>query len=137
MANFIRRWTRLSHAWWIDLSVLPTLSLSDLNRSASVYPVDHKTIAEIPVQWRSTETNGLSYLRFQHTNYQNVPSALRFFLPLYTSVLTSIGVKGKSFETFEHELLRYTGGINSGFLYTNMPHGTRFTIRVDVTILTS
>lgn len=108
----------------LDLSVLPTLTLADLNRTAVSYPVEHKTIADIPVQWRSTETNGISYLRFQHTNYQNVPSALRFFIPLYTSVLTSIGVKGKDFEDFEHELLRYTGGINSGFLYTNTPHGT-------------
>lgn len=46
-----------------DLSCLPTLKVSDINREMEKNPLQHGKIGSIPVQWREAPTNGLTYFR--------------------------------------------------------------------------
>lgn len=46
-----------------NLSCLPTLKASDINREMAKKPLQHGKVGSIPVQWREAPTNGLTYFR--------------------------------------------------------------------------
>lgn len=46
-----------------DLSCLPTLKVADIPREMERKPLEHGTISGVPVQWRTSPTNGLTYFR--------------------------------------------------------------------------
>lgn len=46
-----------------DLSCLPTVKVEDIPREMEKKPLQHGKIGNIPVQWRTAPTNGLTYFR--------------------------------------------------------------------------
>ena len=68
-----------------DISVLPTLGIDDISKSGKNYPVDIVTVNDRNVSFRSTSTNGVSYLKVSFS-MDHLPIELRPYLPLYTQV---------------------------------------------------
>jgi Zn-dependent M16 (insulinase) family peptidase len=46
-----------------DLSCLPTVKVDDIPREMERKPLQHGKIGNVPVQWRTAPTNGLTYFR--------------------------------------------------------------------------
>jgi Zn-dependent M16 (insulinase) family peptidase len=72
-----------------DLSVLPSLQISDINRFGKDYPVVTHQISTQNVQssglFRLTSTNGISYLKVG-LSIDHIPEELQTYLPLFCSV---------------------------------------------------
>ncbi|KAK9764183.1 Mitochondrial presequence protease [Basidiobolus ranarum] len=102
-----------------DISCLPSLALSDIPLKGERTALDHSAIDEVPVQWRSTSTNGISYLRAIST-LRDMPEELKIYLPLFCDSLTFLGTKDKSMAEIDEEIRLYTGGVSfSHFLSSN------------------
>ncbi|ODV83677.1 hypothetical protein CANARDRAFT_29675 [[Candida] arabinofermentans NRRL YB-2248] len=98
-----------------DVSCLPTLSVSDINRDGESVRVDTKSFSGTELQTRlSPKTNGLTYFRALKTlTADSLPLDLVKYLPLFSDCLTNLGTKSKSMATIEDEIKLYTGGLNS------------------------
>jgi len=46
-----------------DLSCLPTVKVDDIPREMEKKPLQHGKIGNVPIQWRTAPTNGLTYFR--------------------------------------------------------------------------
>ncbi|OMJ16676.1 Presequence protease, mitochondrial [Smittium culicis] len=102
-----------------DLSCLPTLKLDDVSKSIERYAIDLSSINNIPVQWRVTSTNGISYLKISN-GIQFLPSELIPYLPLFCDSLSYLGTKTRSMPEIETDINLYTGGIGvSPFVSTD------------------
>ncbi|ORY02652.1 hypothetical protein K493DRAFT_405243 [Basidiobolus meristosporus CBS 931.73] len=102
-----------------DISCLPSLTLADIPLKGERTALDHSAIDEVPVQWRSTSTNGISYLRAIST-LRDLPEELKIYLPLFCDSLTFLGTKTKTMAEIDEEIRLYTGGISfSHFLSPN------------------
>ncbi|KAI8814812.1 Metalloenzyme, LuxS/M16 peptidase-like protein [Cladochytrium replicatum] len=104
-----------------DLSVLPTLETSDIAKEGKSYPVElipvgsassHATHAPT-TQWRSTNTNGVSYITLDSSAFSSLPRDLLMYVPLFCSALTSLGTKTKSLAELDEEIRRLTGGVSA------------------------
>ena len=100
----------------VDVSVLPTLSLSDLS------PVEldqdekrlrHDTVAGHPVQWNLQPTNGLSYVRMV-VDLRGLPTSLRPFVPLYCGALTFLGTSTRDFRRLAQDTELLTADLSVG-----------------------
>ncbi|CAG8808957.1 28124_t:CDS:2, partial [Dentiscutata erythropus] len=102
-----------------DLSVLPSLRVSDISREMKRIPLEHHVLEDCPVQWRTTATNGITYFRMI-SKIDGLPNELKIYLPLFAQALTSLGTKAKSMAEIDDDIRLYTGGINaSPFVSTN------------------
>ncbi|KAJ1824592.1 Mitochondrial presequence protease [Coemansia sp. RSA 2671] len=106
-----------------DLSSLPTLTLADVDAAASRYALDMGVAGEcVPVQWRTTSTNGISYFRAINDVRDKHPE-LRPYLPLFCEALTYLGTKSRDMPEIETEIRLYTGGVSfSPFVTTDLAH---------------
>ncbi|KAJ2810355.1 Mitochondrial presequence protease, partial [Coemansia furcata] len=106
-----------------DLSSLPTLTLADVDAAASRYALDMGVAGEcVPVQWRTTSTNGISYFRAINDVHDKYPE-LRPYLPLFCEALTYLGTKSRDMPEIETEIRLYTGGVSfSPFVTTDLAH---------------
>ncbi|KAG0245482.1 Mitochondrial presequence protease [Actinomortierella wolfii] len=101
-----------------DLSCLPTLHLKDISSKAKTYALEHSAVHDVPVQWRQTSTNGLTYFRGISTISGLAPE-LKQYLPLFADSLVSLGTKSRSMDEIDDEIRLYTGGIQAApFLST-------------------
>lgn len=96
-----------------DLSCLPTLSVQDLSKSARTFPLVHTPISEIPTQWRTTQTNSITYLNLLFPT-ATLPQDLKPYLPLFCSALTGMGTLKKELEVLDEDIRLKTGGISVG-----------------------
>ncbi|CAG8628885.1 16489_t:CDS:10, partial [Gigaspora rosea] len=102
-----------------DLSVLPSLRVSDISREMRRIPLEHHNLENCPVQWRTTVTNGITYFRMI-SKIGELPDELKIYLPLFAQALTSLGTKTKTMAEIDDDIRLYTGGINaSPFVSTN------------------
>ncbi|KAL7746511.1 Mitochondrial presequence protease [Sorochytrium milnesiophthora] len=100
-----------------DVSCLPTLTLKDIGREARHRVTSTHTISTVPVQWRTTGTNAISYLR--GINYlDTLPQGLLLYLPLFCSSLTHQGTRDTSMAELHDEIQLFTGGVGAGSLIT-------------------
>ncbi|KAJ2871421.1 Mitochondrial presequence protease [Coemansia aciculifera] len=106
-----------------DLSSLPTLTMADVDAAASRYALDMGVAGEcVPVQWRTTSTNGISYFRAINDVRDKYPE-LRPYLPLFCEALTYLGTKSRDMPEIETEIRLYTGGVSfSPFVTTDLAH---------------
>ncbi|KAK9459767.1 peptidase M16C associated-domain-containing protein [Lipomyces oligophaga] len=109
-----------------DLSCLPTLHIQDIPRELKRVELDHTTIsalpdAKIPVQWRITPTNGLTYFR-SLISLKDLPKDLHIYLPLFAECLTNMGTHSQSMADLEDEIKLKTGGISTGVQVRSDPN---------------
>ncbi|KAH3900345.1 pitrilysin family metalloprotease SCDLUD_003319 [Saccharomycodes ludwigii] len=100
-----------------DLSSLPSLQISDISKTGSVYPVHVSTGRNgdnIKVYHRITHTNGISYLSAKKSLNTDIPPDLLEFLPLFTASLTSLGTSKEEFTDIEDKIKFHTGGVSIG-----------------------
>ena len=97
---------------FLDISCLPCLKVSDIERYAKTYSLDHNTIKDkIPMQLRFTPTNGVSY--FKGVNSINaLPQGLLQYLPIFADALTELGTTNKSIDQFQKDIQSSTGGLS-------------------------
>ncbi|KAJ2787294.1 Mitochondrial presequence protease [Coemansia interrupta] len=96
-----------------DLSMLPTLHLSDVALETDRCALDMSVAGSappVPVQWRTTATNGISYLRLINNVHSQHPS-LRPYLPLFCDALTYLGTHTRDMREIETDVRLHTGGI--------------------------
>ncbi|KAJ2381662.1 Mitochondrial presequence protease, partial [Coemansia sp. RSA 2603] len=97
-----------------DLSVLPTLTLADVPPEADRCAIDMAVAGSappVPVQWRTTATNGISYFRAINDVRDKYPE-LRPYLPLFCDALTYLGTQTRDMAEIETDIRLHTGGIS-------------------------
>ncbi|KAJ1823818.1 Mitochondrial presequence protease, partial [Coemansia sp. RSA 2599] len=106
-----------------DLSSLPTLTLADVPEQAGRFALDMGVAGDevpVPVQWRATSTNGISYFRVINDVRDKYPE-LRPYLPLFCEALTYLGTKSRDMSEIETDIHLHTGGISfSPFVTTDL-----------------
>ncbi|ORX53065.1 hypothetical protein DM01DRAFT_1322754 [Hesseltinella vesiculosa] len=95
-----------------DLSCLPTLSLSDIATKTKRYALEHTGLCNVPVQWRVTGTNEITYFR-AISNLPPLSDELKMYLPLFCDSLLSLGTKTQSMAEIDEEIRLYTGGLRA------------------------
>ncbi|KAK9321865.1 peptidase M16C associated-domain-containing protein [Lipomyces orientalis] len=104
-----------------DLSCLPTLHVKDIPLGFAIDYLEHSwTSANVPVQWRVTPTNGLTYFRAL-ASLQDLPQHLHPYLPLFAESLTNLGTKTRSMASLEDEIKLKTGGISASVQVNTLP----------------
>ncbi|KAF9959028.1 Mitochondrial presequence protease [Mortierella alpina] len=102
-----------------DVSCLPTLKVEDISKKTKTFALEHSAINSVPVQWRPTSTNGITYFRGISV-IPGLTSELRQYLPLFTDSLTSLGTHTRAMSEIDDEIRLHTGGIRvAPFLSTN------------------
>jgi Zn-dependent M16 (insulinase) family peptidase len=104
-----------------DLSSLPTLKVSDIDRTGVSRPVSFSdTIAgSQAVQRRITDTNGLTYMRAART--VDVPYELYPYLSLFSDCLTNLGTEQQGMAELEDLIKLKTGGLSSSISVHSSP----------------
>lgn len=104
-----------------DVSILPSLKVSDIDRSLTRYETQTQNWkffdSYIPVQTSIQPTSGVSYFRAL-ARTSSLPAELQPYLPLFTSVLTSIGTHRMDSRGLSHEIRMKTGGLAAGAVLT-------------------
>ncbi|TPX67666.1 hypothetical protein SpCBS45565_g03630 [Spizellomyces sp. 'palustris'] len=97
-----------------DVSSLPTLTIADIAQEGKQYPVVDTPVGSsaFPVQWRTTATNGVSYVSIVKA-IEKLPQDLKEYLPLFSSSLPSIGTQRKSLPVLDETVRMFTGGISA------------------------
>ncbi|ERF74134.1 Mitochondrial presequence protease [Endocarpon pusillum Z07020] len=93
-----------------NLDRLPSLHVQDISREMVRKPVYTQDLAGSQSIWRTTETNGITYIQAKH-ELNELPDEFRLLLPLFTESLIRLGTKDRSVGDIEADILRKTGGI--------------------------
>ncbi|KAJ2158964.1 Mitochondrial presequence protease [Coemansia sp. RSA 552] len=106
-----------------DLSSLPTLTLADVGEQGARYAVDMGVAGGcVPVQWRSTATNGISYMRVINDVRDKHPD-LWPYMPLFCAALTYQGTPKRTMSDIETDIRLHTGGLSfAPFVTTDLTH---------------
>lgn len=94
-----------------DLSVLPSLNLSDISRSIEF--VDYNTNvagSKVKAWWFEQPTNGVTYVRVK-ASLKNLPEHLRVFVPMFSEFLSQIGTKNYKYDDFNDRILSCSNGL--------------------------
>ncbi|KAI8893026.1 peptidase M16C associated-domain-containing protein [Globomyces pollinis-pini] len=105
-----------------DLSCLPCLPLSDVSRIPQWHDT-HQTNEGVPVHWRETDTNDVSYT-YMKFDVTHLPLDMKLHLPLFCRALTSLGTESQSLAAFDEEIRMFTGGISVHCYSTANPTST-------------
>ncbi|KAJ2554566.1 Mitochondrial presequence protease [Coemansia sp. RSA 1933] len=106
-----------------DLSVLPTLAISDVAERSARYALDMGVAGDcVPVQWRATATNGISYFRAINDVREKYPQLLPY-TPLFCDALTYLGTPSRDMAAIETDIRLHTGGVSfAPFVTTDVSH---------------
>lgn len=97
-----------------DITVLPTLTINDINRSCSKTNLEKIKIGQVPVQYSSQPTNGLVYFNaVLQLQPEIFPKKLLPYLPLFTHLMTKLGAGKYNRNEFDQAIQITTGGLNS------------------------
>ncbi|KAJ2721291.1 Mitochondrial presequence protease [Coemansia sp. Benny D115] len=106
-----------------DLGSLPTLTLADVPKQTDRHALDMGVAGDdvpVPVQWRTTATNGISYFRVINDVRDKYPE-LRPYLPLFCSALNYLGTKSRQMDEIETDIRLHTAGVSfSPFVTTDL-----------------
>ncbi|KAL2918155.1 Mitochondrial presequence protease [Polyrhizophydium stewartii] len=101
-----------------DLSCLPCLPLSAVNKEPTFFPVTSTLLPSgIKQHWRETPTNGVSYT-YVKWDVSHLSDEDKLLLPLLCSALTSLGTKNKTLAQLDEAIRATTGGISAS-VYTS------------------
>ena len=106
-----------------DLSCLPSVHVVDIPRVKPAAMTHNTNIRGVDCQWHEAPTNGLTYFRALSI-FENLPTELRTFVPLFCDSLMRIGTKTKSMEEIEDLLKLKTGGVSFGYHASTSPSAT-------------
>lgn len=96
-----------------DISCLPTLKVSDINRNIIPTPVTNINLSGgVPVQICHQPTNGITYFSAV-LNTHNIPDHLHSLIPLLCGVLTRMGAGDLDFRQLDQEIELSTGGLHA------------------------
>jgi Zn-dependent M16 (insulinase) family peptidase len=70
-----------------------------------------KAVAGTPVQWDDQPTNGIVYVNMVYDTAE-LPAHLRPYLPLFCSLLTSLGTADMDFQQLAEAIKSSTGGVS-------------------------
>ncbi|KAK3805926.1 MAG: peptidase M16C associated-domain-containing protein [Benniella sp.] len=102
-----------------DVSCLPTLKVEDISKKTKTVSLEHSAVSSVPVQWRPTLTNGITYFR-GISIIPGLTPELKQYLPLFTDSLTSLGTHTRAMSEIDDDIRLHTGGIRvAPFLSTN------------------
>lgn len=104
-----------------DLSCLPSVSVQDIPRKTQKKSVRTSSLDDVQIQWRETNTNGLTYFRAINL-LEGLPQELRMLIPLYTECILRLGTKDKPMEELEDMIKLKTGGIGASYFSSTSPH---------------
>lgn len=95
-----------------DISVLPTLELSDIPKEGRKVVTEIKKVGSRELYFFDQPTNGISYFRAVGDT-SCIPEELKIYVPLFCSIVTRIGAAGLSYIEMGERIEAYTGGISA------------------------
>ena len=95
-----------------DLSVLPTLELSDVPMSFEDVPHKIVTLGDATIGLFPQPTNGLAYIDF-NTDFSGLPENLKDLLPVFNFAFTKMGAGSSDYLEMAGRIESFTGGIGA------------------------
>lgn len=95
-----------------DLSVLPTLELSDVPMNFEDVPHSIVTVAGATIGLFGQPTNGLAYIDF-NTDFSGLPERLKDLLPVFNFAFTKMGAGSSDYLEMAGRIEAFTGGIGA------------------------
>ena len=95
-----------------DLSVLPTLELSDIPMHFEDVPSRHVDLGAATVEFFPLPTNGITYLDIR-SDFSSLGDEQKGLLPLFSRVLTQSGAAGEDYAKVATRIAAVTGGIGA------------------------
>ncbi len=104
-----------------DLSCLPTLRVDDIAANLPKYAIQRSELSGgVPAQLSRQPTNGIAFFRALLST-RDLPENLLPLLPLFTSVLSSMGAGRYDFRQLDTQVDLVTGGLSSSIHVCEMP----------------
>lgn len=103
-----------------DLSVLPTLELSDIPMQMEDVPHQVKTAHGATIGLFPQATNGISYLDLQ-TDVSGLPDRLKDLLPLFAFAVTKMGAGQSNYLEMAARIEASTGGVGATVSQRTLP----------------
>jgi hypothetical protein len=95
-----------------DLTVLPSLELSDIPMRFEDIPSRDVNIGPTTVQFYPQPTNGITYLDIR-SDFAALRQDLKDLLPLFSRMFTQMGAAGQDYVQIANRIAAYTGGIGA------------------------
>ena len=95
-----------------DLSVLPTLELSDIPMKFEDVASREATIGKANIEFFPLPTNGVTYIDIR-TDFSALSPDQKDLLPLFGRVMTQAGAAGQDYVEIASRIAAYTGGIGA------------------------
>ena len=95
-----------------DLSVLPTLELSDIPMKFEDVPSRDENVRRAKFEFYPQPTNGITYLDLR-SDFGWLPPEQKDLLPLFGRVLTQSGAAGQDYVQVASRIASYTGGVGA------------------------
>ena len=103
-----------------DLSVLPTLEISDIPMTLEDVPHTVKEVAGAKLGLFPQPTNGISYLDLQF-DVSGLPDRLKDLLPLFAFAVTKMGAGKSSYLEMAERIEAHTGGVGAAVGQRTLP----------------
>jgi len=94
------------------LATIPLLDIADISKEVEWYPVEEKTIANIPVVHYNDFTNNILYTNF-YFNINALPQELVPYASLLSSILGKLNTENYTFGELDNALNIHTGGFST------------------------
>ena len=95
-----------------DLSVLPTLDLTDIPMNFEDVPSRDESVKEATVEFYPQPTNGITYLDLR-SNFEGLTEDQKDLLPVFSRVLTHSGAAGQDYVQIAARIASHTGGVGA------------------------
>lgn len=95
-----------------DLSVLPTLELSDIPMKFEDIASRETTVGKANIEFFPLPTNGVTYIDIR-SDFSGLSPDLKDLLPLFGRVMTQTGAAGQDYVQIATRIAAYTGGIGA------------------------
>lgn len=95
-----------------DLSCLPTLELTDIDREEQAVAMVEETLQSVAVSWFDQPTNGIGFVTLNLPVTTLSPDLLPY-LPIFCSLLTQVGAGERDYLQMAEQLEAVTGGIQA------------------------
>lgn len=95
-----------------DLSVLPTLELTDIPMKFEDVPSREDDVRKVMVEFYPQPTNGITYLDIR-SDFAPLSQDQKDLLPLFSRVLTHSGAAGQDYVQIANRIASRTGGIGA------------------------
>ena len=94
------------------LATIPMLELSDIGKEIEWYPINEKTVANVPVLHYDDFTNDIVYTNL-YFDLKDLPQELIPYASLLNALLGKLGTENYTFGELDNELNIHTGGFST------------------------